>query len=90
MSLELTVRSLTARGLAYAGVNVDGESAGATMMRIGGVQVAVLAYTYGLSDEGAGKTGGDKRAVVAQMDVQRMLGDIRQAVSYTHLRAHET
>ena len=77
--LELTIRSLTARGLAYAGVNADGESGGATMMRIGGVQVAVLAYTYGLSDEGSGKTGGDKRAAVTLMDTQRMISDIRQA-----------
>ena len=77
--LELTIRSLTARGLAYAGVNADSESGGATMMRIGGVQVAVLAYTYGLSDEGSGKTGGDKRAAVALMDTQRMISDIRQA-----------
>lgn len=77
--LELTVRSLTARGLAYAGVSTDVENSGATIMRIGGMQVAVLAYTYGLSDEGSGKTGGDKRAAVALMDTQRMLSDIRQA-----------
>ena len=77
--LELTARSLTARGLAYAGVNADGEDGGATMMRIGGIQVAVLAYTYGLSDEGSSKTGGDKRAAVALMDTQRMISDIRQA-----------
>ena len=77
--LELTIRSLTACGLAYAGVNADAESGGATMMRIGGVQVAVLAYTYGLSDEGSGKTDGDKRAAVAIMDTQRMISDIRQA-----------
>lgn len=77
--LELTLRSLTARGLAYAGVSADAEDTGATMMRIGGVQVAVLAYTYGLSDEGSSKTDGDKRAAVALMDTQRMLEDIRQA-----------
>lgn len=77
--LELTLRSLTARGLAYAGVSADAEDTGATMMRIGGVQVAVLAYTYGLSDEGSSKTDGDKRAAVALMDAQRMLEDIRQA-----------
>lgn len=76
--LELTVSELTARGLACAGVSADGEG-GATMMRIGGVQVAVLAYTYGLSDEGQEKTGGDPRAAVALMDTQRMIGDITQA-----------
>ncbi|MGN0774463.1 MAG: CapA family protein [Candidatus Ventricola sp.] len=77
--LELTIRSLTARGLAYAGANADAQSSDATMMRIGGVQVAVLSYTYGLSEEGSQKTGGDKLAAVALMDTQRMIDDIRQA-----------
>ena len=77
--LELTVSELTARGLAYAGVQQDGGASRATMMRIGGVQVAVLAYSYGLSDEGKEKTGGDERAMVALMDQQQMLSDIRQA-----------
>ncbi|MGN0776534.1 MAG: CapA family protein [Candidatus Ventricola sp.] len=77
--LELTIRSLTARGLACAGASADAEGGGATMMRIGGVQVAVLAYSYGLSDEGIAKTDGDKRAAVALMDTQRMIDDIRQA-----------
>ena len=76
--LELTISELTARGLAYAGVQQDTSVSRATMMRVGGVQVAVLAYTYGLSDEGMKKTGGDERAVVALMDRQQMLSDIRQ------------
>jgi len=77
--LELTISELTARGMAYAGVQQDGSGSYATMMRVGGVDVAVLAYTYGLSDEGMEKTGGDERAVVALMDQQQMLSDIRQA-----------
>lgn len=76
--LELTVSELTARGLAYAGVNQEGTGR-ATMMRIGGIQVAVLAYTYGLSEEGAAASAGDERAMVAIMDQQRMMEDIRQA-----------
>jgi len=76
--LELTISELTARGLAYAGAYPDGERR-ATMMSIGGVQVAVLAYTYGISDEGTGKTNGDQRAVVALMDTQRMIEEITQA-----------
>ena len=75
--LELTISELTARGLAYAGVRQDGGNA--TMMRIGGIEVAVLAYSYGLSDEGTKKTDGDVRAMVALMDQQRMISDIRQA-----------
>lgn len=77
--LELTISEMTARGLAYAGVQPEGGASRATMMRIGGVQVAVLAYTYGLSDEGKKKTDGDERAMVALMDQQQMLSDIRQA-----------
>lgn len=77
--LDLTVSELTTRGLAYAGVQPDERAGRATMMRVGGVQVAVLAYTYGLSDEGSGETDGDARKAVAQMDREQMLEDIRQA-----------
>ncbi|MBQ8617378.1 MAG: CapA family protein [Clostridia bacterium] len=76
--LELTISELTTRGLAYAGVYGEGGGR-ATMMRIGGIQVAVLAYTYGLSEEGSAATGGDERAMVALMDQQKMLSDIQQA-----------
>lgn len=77
--LTLTVSELTSRGLSYAGVNPDGASAGATMVRVGGVQIAVLAYSYGLSDEGRDKTDGDGAGVLAMMDAQRMSEDIAQA-----------
>lgn len=75
--LALTISEITARGLAYAGVQQDGGSA--TMMRIGGIQVAVLAYAYGLSEEGMQASGSDGRAMVALMDQQKMTEDIRQA-----------
>ena len=77
--LDLTISELTARGLAYAGVKEEGSKSPATMMRIGGIQVGVLAYTYGLSDEGDALTGGDKRAALAVMDQSKMMEDIRQA-----------
>ena len=76
--LDLTVSEITARGMAYAGIRSEGESP-ATMMRIGGVQVAVLAYTYGLSEEGKAQTNSDARAVAALMEREQMLSDIRQA-----------
>ena len=64
--LDLTVSDLTARGLNYAGVYPDGAgSARATMLSIGGVNVAVLAYAYGLSDEGVKKTDGDRLGALA-------------------------
>lgn len=78
-SLDLTVSELTARGLAYAGVEREGMNSRATMMRIGGVQVAVLAYTYGLSEESAEATNGDERAAVMQMNRAQMIEDITQA-----------
>lgn len=77
--LDLTVSELTGRGLAYAGVNPDGGSSGISMMRVGGIQIAVLAYTYGLSSEGAAQTQSDKRAVVSLLDKDGMIRDIAQA-----------
>lgn len=49
------------------------------MLNVGGVQVAVLAYAYGLSDEGRERTKGDSRGVVALMETQRVTRDIAQA-----------
>lgn len=77
--LDLTVSELTARGLNYAGVYPDGKSGSATMLSIGGAQVAVLAYTYGLSEESTKKTNGDKQGVLALLDVNAMIRDITQA-----------
>lgn len=77
--LDLTVSELTARGLAYAGVYPEGQKGNATMLRIGGVQVAVLAYSYGLSDEGSQKTNGDSQGVLAMMDAGSMIRDVMQA-----------
>lgn len=77
--LDLTVSELTARGLNYAGVHTEGTNGDATMLSIGGVQVAVLAYAYGLSEESAKKTDGDKRGVLATIDLNAMIRDITQA-----------
>ena len=77
--LDITVGELTSRSMGYAGVYPDGVNTGAAMLRIGGVQVAVLAYTYGLSDEGCGRTRDDSRGVAAVMDSRRVVRDITQA-----------
>lgn len=77
--LDLTVSELTARGLAYAGVNPDGGGVSATMMSVGGVQVAVLSYTYGLSDEGREKTREDSQGVLAMLETERVVSDITKA-----------
>lgn len=79
--LTITMQEIASRGLSYAGVSPDGEESGATIMRIGGVQVAVLAYTYGLSDEGREKTGNDSRGVLSAMDAESMRSDIARARS---------
>lgn len=77
--LDITVSELTSRSMGYAGVYPDGVNTGAAMLGVGGVQVAVLAYTYGLSDEGRERTKGDSRGVVALMENQRVVRDITQA-----------
>ena len=77
--LDLTLSELTSRALAYAGVYPDSGGGNATMMNIDGVQVAVLSYSYGLSDEGREQTKNDSRGVLALMDVQKMTQDITRA-----------
>ena len=56
-----------------------GVDLSATMMNINGVQVAVLAYSYGLSDEGKAQTKNDSRGVLALIDAQKMAQDITRA-----------
>ena len=77
--LDLTLSELTSRALAYAGVYPDSGNGSATMMNIDGVQVAVLAYSYGLSDEGREQTKNDAAGVLALMDIQKMTQDITRA-----------
>ena len=77
--LDLTLSELTSRALAYAGVYPDSGNGSATMMNIDGVQVAVLAYSYGLSDEGREQTKNDAVGVLALMDIQKMTQDITRA-----------
>lgn len=77
--LDLTISELTARGMAYAGVNPEGTGSKATMLRVDGVQIAVLSYTYGLSRDGEEKTRDDRLGVVSMIRTQRMAEDIRQA-----------
>ena len=77
--LDLTLSELTSRSLAYAGVYPDGNNGEATMLNIDGIQVAVLSYSYGLSDEGNEQTKNDFRGVVALMDLEKMKRDITQA-----------
>ena len=76
--LEITLSELTTRGLACAGISLQGETPG-TVMNIGGVQVALLAYTYGLSDEGKEKSQADERGLVAMIDTDAMVEDIVSA-----------
>ena len=77
--LDITASELTSRSMGYAGVYPDGVNTGAAMLNVGGVQVAVLAYAYGLSDEGRERTKGDSRGVVALMENERVMQDIAQA-----------
>ena len=77
--LSITAGELTSRGLFYAGVDPDGTGGKAAMVRVGGVQIAVLAYSYGLSSEGNDKTDADTRSVLAMIDAQRMSEDIARA-----------
>ena len=76
--LSITMQEVVSRGLSYAGVMQDGEHT-ASIMRIGGVQVAVLAYSYGLSDEGEKATGGDAQGMLATLQLDGVRSDIARA-----------
>lgn len=78
--LDLTISELTTRGLAFSGVSADGnQPEKATMMSVGGVQVAVISASYGLSGEGEEKTKNDSRGVLARLDMQALEREITQA-----------
>lgn len=77
--LELTQRELTSRSLTGVGADASGQETGAAMLQVNGVRVAVLAYAYGLSDEGREQTGGDPRGALSVIDEERMTRDIVNA-----------
>lgn len=77
--LELTLREINSRALGCAGIAQQAGDSGADVLRVGGMQVAVLSYAYGLSDEGRSQTNGDERGMVALIDEARMVRDITNA-----------
>jgi len=78
--LDITVSELTTRGLAFSGVSTDGSSPQkATMLRVGGIQVAVISVSYGLSAEGGEKTKNDSRGVLARLDIDALEREITEA-----------
>lgn len=72
--LEITKSELTARGMTHVGA--DG---GAAMLFVSGVQIAVLSYTYGLSDESKAAASPQDQAQIPLLDMARVTQDIRQA-----------
>ena len=76
--LTITMQELVSRGMSYAGVSPDGENE-IGLVRIGGVQVAVLAYSYGLSEEGKEKTDNDSHNMLADLELANMQRDIAGA-----------
>lgn len=76
--LSITVSELTARGLTCAGATQEGTGC-ARVIGVNGIQVAVLAATYGISDEGRERTREAERGVLCLLETQKMVEDIRAA-----------
>lgn len=76
--LRLTVSELTARGLMCAGVTPEGGSR-VRVIGVNGIQVAVLAASYGISDEGRERTKESERGALCLLETQQMAADIRAA-----------
>ena len=81
--LRQTIMQLENRGMIAAGAYVDPEQVGsAQMIKINGVQIAVLAYTYGFSDNTMERTRASQRegvSVIRQSDMVRDIGNARKA-----------
>lgn len=78
--LQITAGELTARGIMHAGVSLNDYAENRTnLIGINGIQTAVLAYCYGLSEESKEAASPQEQAVLHSMDVKQMVQDIRQA-----------
>ena len=78
--LRITLGELATRGMTAAGVDMDADAGRTTdLIGIGGVKVAVLAYTYGVSDEGREKTRASELDAVRTFDMEQVTADITKA-----------
>ena len=76
--LDHTLSEFVSRGLDAVGIR-GGDGLPGTMIGIQGIRVALLAYTFGLDEEGAAKTGRDVRGMVALLEKERIAADIAAA-----------
>ena len=77
--LDVTLSSLTSRGIESVGVRETKDEIPGTILRLSGVQTAVLGYTYGLDEVGAGITGNDSRGYVPILSEEDIRRDIMRA-----------
>ena len=77
--LAVTIAEMTARGIAHTGAVMEQARETGVVGSIGGVEVAVLGYTYGLSEEGKSAASESEQAAVALLQMERMEQDIRMA-----------
>ena len=73
--LDVTRAGLMSRGMESVGVRDKGEYPG-TILRLAGVNAAVLGYTYGLDEAGTGATRGDERGAAPLLTEEEICRDI--------------
>jgi len=78
--LRTTVTAMESRGFTVTGASPHREDVGAVrLIQVDGVQVAVLAYSYGISSEGQRRTHRDDRFAVPPLDPDVIRNDIANA-----------
>ena len=78
--LGQTLTEIASRGMIAAGAYADAEEAGqAQIFQINDVQIAVLAYTYGFSENSSSKARAAERKAVPVIDQNSMIRDIANA-----------
>ena len=78
-SLAVTGSELTSRGMGALGLRETQSGLPGTIMQVSGVCVAVLGYSYGISEDGAASTRGDERQTLALLREDEMIRDIQAA-----------
>ena len=77
--LAVTISEMTARGIAHTGAAIEKARDPGVVGSLSGVQVAVLGFTYGLSEESEKAASEGEQAAVARLEMERMEQDIRMA-----------
>ena len=72
-SLDVTLSELNLRSITGLGVRQEAGTLPGMVLTVGGIRTAILAYTYGLSDEGIAATKSDRRGTAPLLSNEKQV-----------------